>query len=93
MKIKNVQCDICEHKFYDKGKLKVHRLIHSGIKFNCFVPGCPSSVSRKDSLLFHVKRKHRLSPIEMQDYTNKLDAYFEGVKNKYLKQLSRKQVN
>jgi hypothetical protein len=50
-------------------------MTHMGIKYPCFVPGCPSIVSRKDSVIFHLKRAHILRNDELEEHRKKVEDF------------------
>ena len=58
--------------FFDKGKLKEHQLKHIGVKLNCFILGCASTVSRKNELIYRIKKIHRLNAKKQQNYMKNL---------------------
>lgn len=57
-----------------------HSYTHRGIKFNCYVPGCATSVSRRDALVSHMKAKHQLTSEEREIFMEKLKVYTASVK-------------
>lgn len=76
--VKNYKCTEpdCEAEFYGSSALKRHTIkVHRGIRFNCQVPGCASSLSRRDAYLNHLKSHRELSKAEHDELINKLNDF------------------
>jgi uncharacterized Zn-finger protein len=75
---KDFKCTECDAAFYAKSNLEYHvKSKHDGIKFVCGVPGCKSSLSRKDAYLNHLKSHKELTKEEMKELHIKLDEFCE----------------
>lgn len=80
LKVRDLKCSECGKKFFSPDQLRTHAYKHRGIRFNCFVPGCTASLSRRDALMTHVKGQHRLTAGERKDFTDKLNKFVESIK-------------
>ena len=55
--IKKFPCDFCEKRFFDNGKLKVHRRIHTGERpYKCCV--CEKTFVQSKDLKLHKEKLH-----------------------------------
>jgi uncharacterized Zn-finger protein len=73
--IKNHKCNQCEKAYFDPKCLKHHiALVHMGIRYQCQVQGCTSSLSRKDAYVTHLK-SHNLNESEMKDLMQKCEKF------------------
>lgn len=75
---KNYKCSElnCDAAFYDSQNLKRHiRTIHQGLRFECQVPGCKSSLSRRDAYVAHLKYHKELSKNQYDELYNKLKVF------------------
>jgi uncharacterized C2H2 Zn-finger protein len=74
--IKNYHCDQCGKSFCKSKSLTNHiNVKHLGIRLNCTVPGCKSSLSRRDIYLNHLKMHKELSTEEMKIHLDKCDDF------------------
>lgn len=79
MQRKDKECKICGLKFFTGAQVTKHMLIHTGLRYNCFVPGCKTSLTRRDNLVTHMKRSHQLTQMEQREFKAKLASYDESV--------------
>ncbi len=64
-------CPDCGQVFAHRGKMETHRAIHSSVKpFGC--AHCPFTAVRRDNVLLHVRRTHRMAS------NSKTDVIFNG---------------
>jgi hypothetical protein len=78
-RIKDHQCNQCNAMFYERSGLSNHiAVVHKGIRYKCQVPGCASSLARKDIYMFHLKQKHNnLDKSEMDGILRKCKEFME----------------
>ena len=58
-------CDQCGKSFNGKFRFRLHMRIHSGVRpFKC--PSCPYDCSRRDNLITHMKRTHKVTLEEVR---------------------------
>ena len=56
-------CTVCDKGFNSKFRLHLHQRTHSGARpFQC--PCCAYDCARRDNLLTHIRRSHRLTQAE-----------------------------
>lgn len=75
---KDYKCDTCGENFFRSPDLSHHiALIHLGIRYKCGVPGCTSTLTRKDAYLTHLKSHTTLTEDEKKDLLIKLKEFVE----------------
>lgn len=75
---KDHKCETCGESFYRAQELSHHiALTHLGIRYQCTVPGCTSSLSRKDAYLTHLKSHTNLTADEKKEVLTKLKEFVE----------------
>lgn len=75
---KDYKCDEpnCSEEFYRPQDLYRHVISkHRNIKFKCQVPGCVSSLGRKDAYVNHLRSHKELSKDEMEEMMKKLKQF------------------
>jgi uncharacterized Zn-finger protein len=80
---KNIKCTEpnCEAAFYKNTDLVQHiSKVHRGIRFNCQVPGCLSSLSRRDAYINHLKSHKELTRAEFDELFEKLNKFCREMK-------------
>ncbi|XP_070504950.1 zinc finger protein 260-like isoform X2 [Chironomus tepperi] len=70
------ECKECTSAFYTMRDLDRHIISkHLGIKFVCEVPGCNSTLSRRDAYLSHLKSHSGLTEDERRELISKLNEF------------------
>ena len=70
------QCKDCPSAFYTFRDLSRHIISkHLGIKFACEVPGCGSTLSRRDAYMNHLKHHQGISDEERKECVRKLQRF------------------
>jgi KRAB domain-containing zinc finger protein len=76
--IKDFVCDQCSASYHKRPALNHHiALVHMGIRYQCQVSGCTSSLSRKDAYVTHLK-SHNLNESEMKLIMIKCKEFMEA---------------
>lgn len=75
---KDHKCDLCGHQFFRLAELSHHvALEHLGIRYECGVAGCNSTLSRKDAYLTHLKSHTNLTEEDKKELMRKLKEFVE----------------
>jgi uncharacterized Zn-finger protein len=77
MNLKKYACPQCDRQFSSAERRKNHELLHIGVKFACYVPGCTSTLKRRDALVTHLQQSHSLSNEEMTDYKSRIQKFYK----------------
>jgi uncharacterized Zn-finger protein len=76
MNLRKHACYQCDRKFGSTSARRDHELLHIGVKFACFEPGCSSTLKRRDALVTHLRQSHSLSNEEMTDYKSRIEKFY-----------------
>nr|KAG5698430.1 hypothetical protein BaRGS_006625 [Batillaria attramentaria] len=72
-------CKFCQKGFHDKSNLKVHVLIHTGVRpFRCQQPHCTASFTTKQCLQIHYRKLHGFSDSSMPTILREVPFTFEA---------------